>query len=118
MSLITGVQHEAGRTLVHYHLRQAYGYPDITRKFEILHSEIPDLDAPPEIGGAYPEWYEEVDVPSVGATLVFRCGEMRSGGGPPDEQIQGPYLKRAPATLVTKRAVEEDPQLRPGAWCP
>jgi len=93
MDLVTSVEHRSDRTVIQYYLRQPYGFEDMKGAIEVFHSSVRTLGSPPPLAAPWAEWYEEVNVPAVGATLVFVCESMRSGGGPPEEAIEGPFLK-------------------------
>jgi mannose-6-phosphate isomerase-like protein (cupin superfamily) len=117
MDLITKVEHLSDKTIVYYSLRQPYGEKDINSMFIVQHSEVDSLSSPPKLGKAYPEWFEEVNIPLIGQTIVFHCSSMRSGGGPPDEGITGPFLKSTnmSALFVTKKAIQADAAILSGA---
>ncbi len=80
---------------IYYHLRAPYGYPDEDGIKEVLYGSLEKLPLLPEKipTGPVPEWVEEVFIPKMNQTIAFIFAEYRSGGGPPDETISGPYLK-------------------------
>ena len=94
---ITSIDFLEDRVRISYHLGQPYGVPDEDKISEVLYSQIATLSKPPEISKNRTDanWNELIDIfiPDLGKTICFEYTSMRSGGGPPEECLSGPYLK-------------------------
>jgi len=94
MDPITHIDFLEDRARISYHLRQPYGVPDEDGIIDVFYNQIESLPLPPEIQKNQ-TWAELLDlyVPHLGKTICFEHVSGRSGGGPPEESLSGPYLR-------------------------
>ena len=85
------------RVIIKYHNRKPYGQPDDDGEMTVMFDKIGFLSPIPEIylrpSSVVHYTKEEINIPSINKTLVCIIEAMDCCGGPPDEVLNGPFIK-------------------------